>query len=965
MKPVYEMTNSNRVDMSDFELLKVLGTGAYGKVFLVRKINGSDMNKLYAMKVLKKSAILQKAKTAEHIKTERQVLEAIRQIPFLVSLHYAFQSDAKLHLVMDYVSGGELFTHLNRRQHFTEPDAKTYIAELTLALDHLHKLGIIYRDIKLENILLDSEGHIVLADFGLSKEFRPDDADKRTYSFCGTIEYMAPEVVKGGDNGHDFAVDWWSLGVLTFELLTGASPFTVDGDRNTQPEISKRILRNQPLIPNYISKIAKDFILKLLLKNPRRRLGAKGSDDVKKHPFFNGIDWDALAQKRTSAPIKPKLRDEMDTSNFAEEFTRLPITDSPGLAPPTESLFRGYSFISPSVLFGPENAVNEELYNLLRLTNHQRPDPSQLHRLIKTSSFFLNYELVDREGFLGEGSYSICRRCRNRRTQEEFAVKIISNRQEVDTQNEIDLLTLCQGHPNIVKFHEVYRDELHTYIIMELLTGGELFYRIRTQATFSEKEASQLMKKLVSAVNYMHGQDLCHRDIKPENLLFSNAQPQAEIKIIDFGFAKKRIKQQQMTTPCGTLGYTAPEVLRAATVIQTNLPSSSSSSTSSSTSQIAASLYGYDESCDLWSLGVILYTMLSGEVPFNSLTQFRSAEEIVEDITRSKLSYSSPAWKNVSQSAKDLVKGLLTVEPTKRLTIKDLTRNNWLRGSNVSTHEQQLLLTPGILSQASRSLIVRAVNVTMKAFQKAQQFQLSSVQDGLLARRRQTKRSTDSSSSTSSSTLPTPSAVNNNNDHSLNSSSSSHNTSITNLLPHTRRRCENGVCRCRHACLQQEEEQQSTTSALQAQAFDFSEERVHQLMNNNHYVSKIRQQQPPLVLNGHSSAQQPYQYNTRSRAAHEFLHPSHMFQPTNHLLLPPPPPLIVQHPTASLPPPPPPTALPSTTTNGFIPTQTTDNVNNNKRNHIQITGNSSNNNTSWSVPPAKKMKRTVTIVLDD
>jgi len=404
----------------------------------------------------------------------------------------------------------------------------------------------------LENILLDNDGHIVLADFGLSKEFRPDDAvrlifnvcllivemnfqDKRTYSFCGTIEYMAPEVVKGGDAGHDFTVDWWSLGVLTFELLTGASPFTVDGDRNTQPDISKsdflsnrkslsfiffffrRIVKSQPTIPNHISRTAKDFILKLLTKNPKRRLGAKGFEDVKRHPFFgSSIDWDAIAQKRVPAPIKPKLKDEMDTSNFADEFTRLPITDSPGLAPPTESIFRGYSFISPTVLFGPENAVNEDLYNLLRLTNHQRPDPSQLHRLIKTSPFFRNYELIDREGFLGEGSYSICRRCRNRRTQEDFAVKILSIRQEVDAQNEIELLRLCQGHPNIVKLHEVYSDELHTYIIMELLTGGELFYRIRTQTIFSEKEASQIMKKLVSAVNFMHSNDICHRDLKPE-----------------------------------------------------------------------------------------------------------------------------------------------------------------------------------------------------------------------------------------------------------------------------------------------------------------------------------------------------------------------------------------------------------------------------------------------------------------
>ena len=150
--------------------------------------------------------------------------------------------------------------------------------------------------------------------------------------------------------------------------------------------------------------------MKLLTKNPRRRLGAKGLEDVKRHPFFGpDIDWDAIAQKRVSAPIKPKIKDEMDTSNFADEFTRLPLTDSPGFAPPTESLFRGYSFISPTVLFGPANAVNEDLYNLLRLTNHQRPDPSQLHRLIKTSPFFQNYELIDREGFLGEGSFSICR----------------------------------------------------------------------------------------------------------------------------------------------------------------------------------------------------------------------------------------------------------------------------------------------------------------------------------------------------------------------------------------------------------------------------------------------------------------------------------------------------------------------------------------------------------------------------
>ncbi|VCX38176.1 unnamed protein product, partial [Gulo gulo] len=163
--------HAEKVGIENFELLKVLGTGAYGKVFLVRKISGHDAGKLYAMKVLKKATIVQKAKTTEHTRTERQVLEHIRQSPFLVTLHYAFQTETKLHLILDYINGGELFTHLSQRERFTEHEVRIYVGEIVLALEHLHKLGIIYRDIKLENILLDSNGHVVLTDFGLSKEF--------------------------------------------------------------------------------------------------------------------------------------------------------------------------------------------------------------------------------------------------------------------------------------------------------------------------------------------------------------------------------------------------------------------------------------------------------------------------------------------------------------------------------------------------------------------------------------------------------------------------------------------------------------------------------------------------------------------------------------------------------------------------------------------------------------------------
>nr|XP_048708658.1 ribosomal protein S6 kinase alpha-5 isoform X4 [Caretta caretta] len=519
----HELKNANftghaeKVGIENFELLKVLGTGAYGKVFLVRKISGHDNGKLYAMKVLKKATIIQKAKTTEHTRTERQVLEHIRQSPFLVTLHYAFQTDTKLHLILDYINGGELFTHLSQRERFTENEVQIYIGEIVLALEHLHKLGIIYRDIKLENILLDSNGHVVLTDFGLSKEFLTDE-NERAYSFCGTIEYMAPDIVRGGDTGHDKAVDWWSLGVLMYELLTGASPFTVDGEKNSQAEISRRILKSEPPYPQEMSALAKDVIQRLLVKDPKKRLGCGpgGAGEIRQHPFFQKINWDDLAAKKIPAPFKPVIRDELDVSNFAEEFTEMDPTYSPAATPQTsERIFQGYSFVAPSILFKRNAATVDPVQFHMGV---ERPGVTTIARsaMMKDSPFYHHYELDLKEKPLGEGSFSICRKCLHKKTSQEYAVKIISKRMEANTQKEITALKLCEGHPNVVKLHEVYHDQLHTFLVMELLKGGELLERIQKKKHFSETEASYIMRKLVSAVSHMHDVGVVHRDLKPE-----------------------------------------------------------------------------------------------------------------------------------------------------------------------------------------------------------------------------------------------------------------------------------------------------------------------------------------------------------------------------------------------------------------------------------------------------------------
>ncbi|CAH1124929.1 unnamed protein product [Ceutorhynchus assimilis] len=706
------LSGVDRVDMTHFDLLKVLGTGAYGKVFLVRKRGGSDDGRLYAMKVLKKATIVQKKKTTEHTKTERQVLEAVRDNPFLVTLHYAFQTDAKLHLILDYVAGGELFTHLYQREHFTEEEVRIYIGEIILALEKLHALGIIYRDIKLENILVDDKGHIVLTDFGLSKELSSNDGEQRAYSFCGTIEYMAPEVVKGGTQGHDIAVDWWSVGVLTYELLTGASPFTVEGERNTQQEISKRILKTTPPIPEYIGKDVADFITKLLVKDPRRRLGG-GEDDakeLKRHSFFKTLDWDKLARKEISAPFVPVIKSELDVSNFSEEFTTMPPTDSPAVVPPNyDKLFKGYSYVAPSIVFS-RNAISEKSPGL---------QANLLKSQLDDSPFFQQYDMDLSEPALGDGTFSICRRCTHKASGKEFAVKIIGKVR--DCTQEINLLRACQGHANIVNLHECLHDDHYTYLVMECLKGGELFDRIRNKTKFLESEASAILKKLVSAVSFMHSRGVVHRDLKPENLVFTCQDGDAEIKIIDFGFARLKREKESLHTPCFTLHYAAPEVLKG-------------------------DPEGYDENCDLWSLGVILYTMLCGKAPFHARSRDESVGSIMERIKCGDFNFDSPAWEEVSLDAKNVVEGLLTVTPSQRLRMSDLQNNSWVQGHQ--NLPQNILMTPDILGSSAE----KTLQTTFNAFHQAERegFRLQDVLSAKLAQRRRKKKSSSDNTSTSS-----------------------------------------------------------------------------------------------------------------------------------------------------------------------------------------------------------------------
>ena len=298
------------VKLEDFKVLKVIGRGSFGKVCLVEYL---PTHETYAMKSLKKDILIEQEQI-ENTLLEKEILQTI-DYPLLCGLIFCFQTEERIYFVMPFLSGGELFQHLRKFRTFSEEKVRFYGAQIALALEYLHKRGIIYRDLKPENILMDDQGYLKLADFGMAKKLGDHE---KTMSFCGTPEYLAPEIITM--EGHDKMADWWSFGILLFEMLCGLPPFYMDN----LDKMYEMIQTSQVKFPKRInlSNEAKDIIQKLLEKNPKKRLGyQKGIEEIKSHPFFAKIDFNAVEQKKIKAPFIPEVENDTDVQNFDEEFT--------------------------------------------------------------------------------------------------------------------------------------------------------------------------------------------------------------------------------------------------------------------------------------------------------------------------------------------------------------------------------------------------------------------------------------------------------------------------------------------------------------------------------------------------------------------------------------------------------------------------------------------------------------------
>jgi len=317
--------------LEHFELRETLGTGSFGRV-RVAKRKTADPPEYYAIKCMKKREII-KTKQVTHIMQEKGLLAELRH-PFIVNLLAGFQDSSRLYIVLEFVMGGEMFTHLRSAGRFPNDVAKFYHAELVLAFQYLQTKDVIYRDLKPENLLLDHKGHVKITDFGFAKRV---PAAERTFTLCGTPEYLAPEIIQS--KGHGRAVDWWAMGILLYEFIAGYAPFYDDSPFR----IYEKILEGRIQFPNWFDGRAKDLIKALLVTDHTKRLGTLkgGPDDVKAHQYFKGANWEKLGNLMYPAPIPIKTRSPGDTSNF-EKYPESKEAKQAELTAEQQALFKDF-----------------------------------------------------------------------------------------------------------------------------------------------------------------------------------------------------------------------------------------------------------------------------------------------------------------------------------------------------------------------------------------------------------------------------------------------------------------------------------------------------------------------------------------------------------------------------------------------------------------------------------------------
>eukprot|EP00934_Nitzschia_sp_Nitz4_P002244 Nitzschia sp. Nitz4//scaffold89_size161592//6593//10007//NITZ4_002359-RA/size161592-snap-gene-0.130-mRNA-1//1//CDS//3329559559//2244//frame0 len=601
-----------------------LGLGAFAVVFIGTH---RPTNAEYAVKQIDRSTMVWGDRDA--LKDEIANLKLAREGPNIVQLYEVYEEKAFCYLVMELMQGGELLEVIIEKKTFTEKEARNSTRCVLSALAYMHDKKVAHRDIKPENLLLSVHkdlNSIKLADFSFAKYVKKKNS---CTTLCGTPGYLAPEMLEKYP-AYDVKCDVWSVGCLLFLLLGGYLPFDDDDDDVVFDQTRDGQFEFRPEFWNSVSTGAKELVARMLTVNARKRISAG------KALQSNWITKGDEALEERQLNVK-KLKNLIDGKRKFRAAIGTLIT-----ANRVKMLNDGFTEYlekrkedSAETKITKKNRKNEERFVEDSATGQPFDD---------------FYEIGDE---LGEGGYAFVYRCVHKRTNKTYAVKevILSKMEsggESTLKDEIAALKMLRGGPHIVRLFDVFEEDDHCFMVMEEMKGGDLLSRIVDKEVYTEREARGVCKILFEAVLYCHNKKVAHRDIKPENLLLVNEDDDATIKLADFGFAKRVSGENSLSTLCGTAQYVAPEILDF-------------------------QVEGYDERCDMWSVGVVTYILLGGYAPFEG-----PPDELAQFIIRGDYEFHDKYWSDISESATDMISNMLQVDPNVRLTAEEALSCEWM-----------------------------------------------------------------------------------------------------------------------------------------------------------------------------------------------------------------------------------------------------------------------------------------------
>ncbi|KAG7354455.1 serine/threonine protein kinase [Nitzschia inconspicua] len=608
---------------NDFYVVgELLGEGGHSYIYrAIRKVTKLP----YTVKHIKLSNL--NKKQTKTVKDEITSLKLLRGGPHIIRLFDVFEDKHETHMIFEEMKGGNILSRIVEKEVYTEREARHVCKLALVAVNYCHRKKVAHRDIKPENFVLIDEGDdssVKLVDFAFAKKVPHEKCLK---TLCGTPQYVAPEIVNNNGQGYDFRCDIWSLGVFTYLLLGGYPPFEGILDSLTN-EITRGFYEFHEEYWSEISDEAKAMIRSMLQVNPDDRVSAMEALSCS----WMEVEEEQLVVRDLTGAQESIRKTLQPTSKIKMAVTAMISRDK---FTSIASMFNKES-VDPNLLQESMGVIDEwedETFGDLYLWGEQ----------------------------IGVGTFSVVHEVLHKETEEIFAAKRISRKDlhpsdAVALHDEIEALQQVTECPYIVRLYDVFDEPDFTFLVLECMKGGDLIDRIIEKRHYTEFDAKEVSRKLIMGVAYCHKKKIANRNLKPENLLLK-AGSDTDVRISDFGYAKTVTFPNSLRTQCGTEGYVAPEILE-------HRPA-------------------YDVSCDMWSLGVIIYIVLGGYRPFRG-----EGEEVMRQIRYGEYKFHKRYWSHVSDDAKDLISRMLTVDPEKRITAEEALTSNWINSDedSLGTH---------------------------------------------------------------------------------------------------------------------------------------------------------------------------------------------------------------------------------------------------------------------------------------